>query len=534
MIKLLVIDDEIWIRERIAREIPWDSVGAEVIGAAQDGMEALEQIEQTQPDVIITDIRMPGLDGIELLKELKSRSIDSKIIILSGYNDFSYAKDALRYGAFDYVLKPVEDEELLEIVNKCIVALKMEREKERYIRSLEKKAELGYQAIKEKMLLDIISGDYQDGKNNVDEEYASAWNTFQDAMAKSSHRCILVALNYPSEDPERRELEHFIIKNVMTEILEKYGIVNKAYFHSRVEWLFVLSCGHLEDIVQRLFQDLDIVREMAVQRLGLDIAIGVGESCDDFFNIAYSYQTVRSLMRYRKWIGSNHIIYHSANIVTQIKAIGHYSTARLALCLKEGNFSEAEKELTDIYKKAKRNVPQTQLSAVCRMIWVDVEKEFYQYFKTYTGEGNANYFRIEFWNTVDDIENEEQFLELLHRFQQENAKNVNKGKKIALKARDYIVQNYNRPISLNNVADYLELNPSYLCRVFKEEMNVSFVTFLQNYRMDKAEDLLTNTDYKIYEISEKVGYENQQYFNKVFRNVKGVSPSAVRENRSKK
>ena len=527
MIKLLVADDEIWIRERIAREIPWETIGAEVIGAAEDGQEALEIMERCKPDIVITDIRMPEIDGIELLKEIKSRLPEIKVIILSGYNDFLYAKDALRYGAFDYVLKPVEDEDLLSVVQKCIVTLQIEREKEKRIQGLQQKAELGYQVIREKTLLDIVSGDYQDGNDN--NEYISAWNIFQDEITKNNHRCILIAINHPAEDPERRGLEHFIIKNVMMEILGKYGIVNKAYFNSRVEWLFVLSYDQQEDLLQKLIRDLEIVREMTAQKLGLDIDIGVGEVCDDFFNLAYSYQTVRSLMKYRKWVGSSHIIYHSANIATEIKTVGRYSTARLALLLKEDHFAEAEKELADIFRTAKENVPETQFPAVCRMISVDVEKEFYQYFETNTSERNANYFRIEFWNMIDEIESDQQFFTLVDRFKQEKKENVNKGRKIALKTRDYIVQNYNRPVSLNDAADYLDLNPSYLCRVFKEEMGMSFVTFLQNYRIDKAVELLTNTDYKIFEISEMVGYENQQYFNKVFRNVKGVSPSAFRE-----
>ena len=88
MIKLLVVDDEIWIRERISKEIPWESVQAEVVGTAEDGQEALEMAEELEPDIIITDIRMPGFDGIELLRELRKKSLDIKVILLSGYNDF--------------------------------------------------------------------------------------------------------------------------------------------------------------------------------------------------------------------------------------------------------------------------------------------------------------------------------------------------------------------------------------------------------------------------------------------------------------
>ena len=145
MIKLLVVDDEIWIRERISKEIPWESVQAEVVGTAEDGQEALEMAEELEPDIIITDIRMPGFDGIELLRELRKKSLDIKVILLSGYNDFSYAKEAIKYGAFDYILKPAEDQELLNVVNRCVMTIEIEREKERRIQGLQEKAELGYE-----------------------------------------------------------------------------------------------------------------------------------------------------------------------------------------------------------------------------------------------------------------------------------------------------------------------------------------------------------------------------------------------------
>lgn len=194
MIKLLVVDDEIWIRERISKEIPWESVQAEVVGTAEDGQEALEMAEELEPDIIITDIRMPGFDGIELLRELRKKSLDIKVILLSGYNDFSYAKEAIKYGAFDYILKPAEDQELLNVVNRCVMTIEIEREKERRIQGLQEKAELGYEAYKERMLLNIVSGDYEEGEDDRPNEYAGAWKIFQDAIEKVYHTCILVSV----------------------------------------------------------------------------------------------------------------------------------------------------------------------------------------------------------------------------------------------------------------------------------------------------------------------------------------------------
>ena len=529
MIKLLVVDDEIWIRERISKEIPWESVQTEVVGTAEDGQEALEIAEELEPDIIITDIRMPGFDGIELLRELRKKSLDIKVILLSGYNDFSYAKEAIKYGAFDYILKPAEDQELLNVVNRCVMTIEIEREKERRIQGLQEKAELGYEAYKERMLLNIVSGDYEEGEDDRQNEYAGAWKIFQDAIEKVYHTCILVSVAQQMNDPQRRGLEHFIVINIMTEILEKYGVVHKAYLNSRREWLFCLSCGEQKKDEKRLFQDLQMVRNLLEEKLKLDIAIGVGEASDDFFNLAYSYQTVCSFMKYRKWIGDDRIIYHSSNISTAVKTIGRYSTAEMACLLREGRFQQAKETLRRIFETAKKNTPESRIAAICRMISMEAEKEFYQYFKINMGESSANYFQIEFWNGIEEIDCEEKFFELIDRFYKEKKENINKGRRIALKARDYIINHYQKPLSLNDVAEELDLNPSYLCRLFKEEMQTSFVTFLQNYRIEKAAELLSGTNDKIGEIGELVGYENQQYFNKVFRSIKGMAPSEFRE-----
>ena len=419
MIKLLVVDDEIWIRERISKEIPWESVQAEVVGTAEDGQEALEMAEELEPDIIITDIRMPGFDGIELLRELRKKSLDIKVILLSGYNDFSYAKEAIKYGAFDYILKPAEDQELLNVVNRCVMTIEIEREKERRIQGLQEKAELGYEAYKERMLLNIVSGDYEEGEDDRQNEYAGAWKIFQDAIEKVYHTCNLVSVAQQMSDPQRRGLEHFIVINIMTEILEKYGVVHKAYLNSRREWLFCLSCSEQKKDEKRLFQDLQMVRNLLEEKLKLDIAIGVGEASDDFFNLAYSYQTVCSFMKYRKWIGDDRIIYHSSNISTAVKTIGRYSTAEMACLLREGRFQQAKETLRRIFETAKKNTPESRIAAICRMISMEAEKEFYQYFKINMGESSANYFQIEFWNGIEEIDCEEKFFELIDRFYKE-------------------------------------------------------------------------------------------------------------------
>jgi two-component system response regulator YesN len=123
---MIVTDDERWIRERIINSINWESIGVRVTGQASDGEEALELCKSLRPDIVLTDIRMPVISGLEFVTALKECNVNAKIIIISGYNDFSYAQTAIKLGVFDYILKPVENDEMVEVVRKCVRQIELE------------------------------------------------------------------------------------------------------------------------------------------------------------------------------------------------------------------------------------------------------------------------------------------------------------------------------------------------------------------------------------------------------------------------
>ena len=127
MIKLMVVDDELWIREGLKQTIDWKAYGIQFIGDAEDGWKALELIESNAPDIVISDIKMPSMDGMELIEEIKRRGIETKVIFISGFSDFVYAQKAIKHGAFDYILKPIEEKVLLEIIKRCIDEIIKER-----------------------------------------------------------------------------------------------------------------------------------------------------------------------------------------------------------------------------------------------------------------------------------------------------------------------------------------------------------------------------------------------------------------------
>lgn len=433
MYKLLVVDDEIWIRQRIAKTLPWEQISITQVETAEDGQEALEKIKSFCPDIMIMDIRMPLLDGVELMHILQKEPNAPKVIILSGYDEFDYAKEALKFGAFDYLLKPIEDEMLLEVVKKCIIDIALERERKKEISQLYVAVERSYDALKERMLRKIISGEYQEGEAIREKNTVYGVDVlFAENIKADKHLCLLLHIDNIVQMEEGRDVVLFILRNIMTEILSVYGVCNNILLMESNDILFVLSLmdSKGENVRRKLHMDIEMVRNMLREKMKIVISVGMGLLCDDFWDLPYAYDTVRIVMKYKKW--------------------------------EEGGSEEKIRQLIDSVGTAGRET---------------------------TG----------------------------------------KGKKLVQKAVNYIVEHYQKPISLNDVADYLELNNSYFCRIFKEEMGMSFVSFLQDYRIEKAVEFMKDKNYKIYEIGNMVGYENQQYFNKVFKKLKGISPVAYRE-----
>lgn len=532
MYKLLIADDEIWIRERMAKEIAWSSINVQVAGVAEDGREALELAEKLQPDIIISDIRMPEMDGVELMHALSERSSGSRMIILSGYDDFAYVKEALKFRAFDYVLKPVEDEVLLDIVKKCILVLALEREQKNSLDRMRAEAKKGRSLIKEKLLLSLILGEYRDNEAIIDkdDQIYSADVLFRNCIEANVHLCILVQIDCQEKTGSEYNLEQFITINIFSEILSSYGILNYIFLSESEELLFLLSMKHGEgkEIKKKLKDDLLGIKNMIKEKMQFTMAVGIGEACDSFWDISYAFTTAQNVFHYRKWLGTDYI-FDSESISLESKTMAKYSTAGLSVALTKGDLSEAEHELKDIFIQISRKSEAGGYILAYRMAAVDIGQEYYKYLANKYDTNYANMFRIELLNNLEKIESGEGILILINKYCSKMDALPGKGKRIADKAIMYIAKYYMNPIALNDVADYLKLNPSYFCRVFKDETGTSFITFLQNYRIDKAIEYMKNPGYKIYQIGAMVGYENHQYFNKVFKSVKGIAPAAYRE-----
>ena len=197
MYKLLIVDDEDWIRERLKHTIDWGSMDVEVIGEACDGEEALEKTKMLLPDIVLTDIRMPCINGLEYIKRLRDGNINVKVIIISGFSDFDYARNAIKLGAFDYILKPVDDDDLTGVIKRCIEDINAERSKNLlFIRAREQMKE-SLPLMKRELFINLVNE-----KFSSEEEIAKEFSYLGVDLLSKCYICFIMELNESVKEKE--------------------------------------------------------------------------------------------------------------------------------------------------------------------------------------------------------------------------------------------------------------------------------------------------------------------------------------------
>ncbi|MCM3694346.1 response regulator [Neobacillus niacini] len=499
MYKVLIADDEKNIRLGVQAMIRRKYPDFETL-LASDGQDALERILEYKPDIVITDIKMPGLDGIQLIKELQQKEIQTSLVILSGYDDFTYAKEAIKHRVKDYLLKPVNRMELYKTLNMII-------------EELENSQKMTYQ--------------------HMDEYRASQ-------------------LNYILLNPNiQKEVVEELYKKMKIEsypdgyhvgIIESDGEVEGIDFLAKINQLIHSS----KDCIPFLDKDgrvtiisADIVTfSLLKEQLGMDkhlvFTIGISEKEQDIRELKKAYEQAVTALKY-------HFLYPRRPIILYEKVKGKPDVSSLPVDLinKISNMLGTERE-----NEMKVNLKQVMDFDVITNSSIsyleNLNKEinetiFKGFFKRLGEESIATF---ELLNKMDDIYNFDNFHEYFHALEDllmriheynKQLKSVYSEQKYMDRAIAYIRENYHKDLNLAVVANYISLNYSYFSHMFKEYIGKNFVDYLKMVRVESAKKLLKETDFKILEISEMVGYKNPKQFARVFREVEGISPKEYRE-----
>ena len=485
MLKVFLVEDETVIREGLRDRIPWEQYGYRFVGEAADGEVALPLIRKTRPDVLITDIKMPFMDGLSLSRIVREEFPKTKILIISGYDDFSYAVEMLRNGVREYILKPIEREKITEILKKLNAEIESRKEKE------ENNQKIGYQQMRHLMLSDEISGEEQ---RTIESQYADHFYTGN----------YYVCCQNQVKRGELSDDNYIFMKNMNGNDIfivpaENLSLLLKNELQDGYIGISAAHCG-LESIRQAYAESV-MMRKKAFVRNKVEAQYGVFQEKIPKGLITEAAKLTEEAARIQRvqLIGTDHTddLEKSFHQFFYEMKNGRIDEAVFESCMKDF-FTEVEKT----YQNALET--EGELLSECKEIWSE--------------------------NCIDSYEDKVmEFVMQLHEkinSSYDQNKNVQKIKM----AVDYIEENYAKDLNMAVVSNYISMNYSLFSYSFKQYTGSNFVNYLKEIRMREAKKLLTETDMKIIEISQAVGYDNEKHFMKIFKATCGVSPTEYRHN----
>ncbi|SDM80999.1 response regulator [Acetanaerobacterium elongatum] len=540
MFNLMIIDDEPIIRKGIRSVINWEELGCTVCAEAEDGQEGRELIERLKPDIIITDIKMPEVDGLTMIRDIKDVVPNCKVIILTGYRDFDYAYQAIKLGAFDFLLKPTKLEQLHDVVKRAVTELKTKASSDPETERLRKLYEKNLPLIREKFLYNMLTG-VATGSQSVTEEAQQLGidvGLFQVVMVENDN-----SRDAQDDGYNGNPLYQFGITSAFEEAFSGFYSVQPVSLNSR-RTAFVLSpkaeaaksssgaavcciencCSNLQNMVKSCF--------------GFGVTVTVSSEGFGFGELSVKYRECCEAFKHSFYLGSQTIIFYD-RIGSQIKqndAALYECNNRLFELVKAGDVDGVSQCTAEL------------LTCITSMGLTDKEYIRRFYFDTITvintirasaliaddslppqnaGEGNL-YNMIERCDNVGDLNG---LLESVARRAAAKIGDYDSGsmKLLLRKAVDYLNKHYSDPITLQQMADEIYVSPSYISRMFKKELGVNFVDYLNEIRISRAKDLLGDINYKTYEVADSVGISNPHYFSKLFRRYVGMTPSEYKE-----
>lgn len=529
MYSVLLVDDEVLIREAIRENIKWKELGFELIGACEDGREAMEAIRKTPPDLLLTDIYMPYVDGIELTKFVYENYPGTKVVIISGYDEFEYAKQAVKYQVVEYVLKPVTAMELSEILTKIAKELNEEHEKSQNLKKIRGAYISNLPLLKGRFLNSLLQGRRltEEIRQKLEEYQVKLEGNYFTTLKIEGDDLSAFTLKYPEE---KNDLALFAIFNITEEIVNSYGN-GVAFQDVEDKTVIILSESTEEALDKKTVLLCEKIRQAISHFLKLEVTIGVGNTVSSISRLPEAYAGTRTALEYRFLAGGGQILF--AKDFRDIQKAGSVNinewSDRIVLAVKANHELEIKKEVSGFIGILRASyVPKNRSVIYVQNIIMSVMNKLDE-----AGLGSDQLYaeENELLNKIYGEPHLSGIEELLQKFCQKAARTLSDERESycrrqAMLAVDYIEKNYKDPkISLNSVCTYLAMSTSYFSSVFKNCTGETFIEALTKKRVEKAKNLLENTAMKTYEIAEEVGYSDAHYFSSIFKKLTGMTPT---------
>lgn len=524
---VLLADDEEEVIQVILKKIDWDGLGLSVIGHAPNGVKALEMVEESRPDIVITDIKMPYMDGLELSRNLKKDNPAVKILLFTGFDEFEYAKEAVHLEVEEYILKPVNSIELTEVLKNVKASLDREISEKRNTEVLQDYYLESLPFLQANFYSTLIEGAIP--KNQI-QTYMSNYRI----RFEKKYFCCVIVHTSTTHVPEG--MDPMLLSTSVSKFAEerlggdKWRAKSFAYLGNTVMIVQMDS----ETNVSELTDDCETISVMAKRIIGAIVTLGIGQVYDDLSKMPLSYAGAREAVSYRAIYGAD-------------CAINIQEIAPKGVAITD---SEAESKLAKLFHEIKvGNKDQVKIAVNDYIDSIIVAGKSMQQHQVDIMELVSSLYRFSVNNDIPQEEDTKDIGKLFLKLTDMGENSLREwlydlcvaygesmsttrgsgARQLVSSATEYIYANYSGDnVSLDSICEELGVSNSYFSTVFKKETGKSFIEFLTEYRMEKASRMLIETNDKSYVIAKKVGYEDANYFSYVFKRKFGMSPSKYR------
>lgn len=531
--KVLIVDDERKVCQLIYHLVDWNTYGMEVIGMINDGKEAYEFIRQERPDIVITDIRMPGLDGIDLVEKTLKEYKETYFVIVSGYSQFEYAQQAVKLGVEDYLLKPIKKKELQTVLGK--ISSKHKKNHKDRVETEILKTELMQtrEKIKNNLLVAMVLNSGDGIKNWDREEICRRYGCNLDGRY---HRFI-IAHFFENAVTESNDEHKFVLEKIQKILRDKLELLcleylSIVYGEEVICLLDMQECSEeiLNQQINKANNEISMIREIFP---AANVAIGVGALMEQLTEYKESLAGTQAAFLDR-FAAEERVIFREKREPRGKDEVSEIITPNVRkkfLSRIELQDADAVGDMVqDIGRKIAGNGISGSLFFGCYM---EIVVLFMMGIKGYSHLEKApqeEHYRkafFSFYKYADIVDWLETELRLFIAQYVEKQKDV-EAKPIRM-AKQYIMEHYNKAINLESVSNYVGLNPAYFSSVFKKATNQNFNDYVTEVRMENAKLLLSHTGRDVSDIAEDVGYSDIKYFSKLFKKNTGLTPSEFRK-----
>lgn len=528
-IKMMIVDDEPLILRSLKVALPWEQYGIEIVGEARNGELAIERFNDLKPDIVLSDIRMPSVDGMELMKSLLPTKPELIFILISGYGEFEYARVGLREGAFDYILKPIDHEELEATIIKAVTQINQMRKKQLESDDLNLSIQHLSMLARERLYMQILEGSYEINaankwieQNELDRRYfmllisIDAYVQFQQTW---------------STDEQKQWL--YIINNIMEEIGERDGAL-AVFPYYQGEWIVLFSASHAKNenkLAERIIEDLKTYGKQSV-------SVGISDIYEGISALNVCYQSAKRSLNGRFYAGGQKV--HKDERTNDVNQL-LYDKLRLEekQLLHNIKLLDANQTMQSIDRWGEllkdSNVPKQQAEVLLLELLGIVRRQIELVQPSLSKSEDAIYSELILIATIDEL------LALLKKqiniwIQEASTEAWTKEQTKASieKVKAFIEEYYQNNIGIDDAVEIADMSVSHFCYIFKQETAMTFLEYVTKIRMEKACYMLENTDIKVFQVAQLVGYHDAKYFSQVFRKMIGLKPSEYREQKKVK